>query len=385
MKKIAFITDKVYPYFIGGQEKRIFEYSKILKNLDQFEVSIVSMKWWQDSEKFVKNINYISICSQSQIYKKNGKRNILSSMRFGIATFFYVLKSDDDILDIEIFPYFPVISARLASIFKRKKPIIVGYWAEYWGKEYWHEYYGFFWFIGVFLEKISYISCDKIIANSYFTQDKLQWAFGKDKEKIMTIFPISVDIDRINKVSNQYKKYDIIYYGRIIAHKHVEHIIDIVKRIKLDNHNIKALIIGEGPDDKIIKEKILSDKLSENIEFINFIDDYDVLISRIKSAKLMIQLSEREGFGITVIESNACGVPVLIIDYPDNAAKELINNDENGFVCKDVEDVYKKSNLLLFGESNEMLNEMSQNSVRIVQKYSYERMQKIIQKYYINL
>ncbi len=261
----------------------------------------------------------------------------------------------------------------------------MGYWAEYWGKEYWHEYYGFFWFIGVFLEKISYISCDKIIANSYFTQDKLQWAFGKDKEKIMTIFPISVDIDRINKVSNQYKKYDIIYYGRIIAHKHVEHIIDIVKRIKLDNHNIKALIIGEGPDDKIIKEKILSDKLSENIEFINFIDDYDVLISRIKSAKLMIQLSEREGFGITVIESNACGVPVLIIDYPDNAAKELINNDENGFVCKDVEDVYKKSNLLLFGESNEMLNEMSQNSVRIVQKYSYERMQKIIQKYYINL
>ena len=382
MRKIAFITDKIYPYFVGGQEKRIFEYSKILRDSDQFDILVVSMKWWQNSASFVKNINYIDICPKLQIYKKNGKRNILSSIRFGVSTFFYVLKSDNDILDIEIFPYFPVLFARSAIFFKKKKPVVVGYWAEYWGKEHWREYYKSFWVFGILLEKLSFLACDQIIANSHFTQDKIQEAFGKNKKSIVIIPPVSIDIDEINKVPDNNKEYDIIYYGRIIEHKHVEHVVNVVEKIVNTNHNFKALIIGNGPDEERIKKQIISKSLSKNIIIIDFVREYKNLIKYIKSTKIMIQPSEREGFGITVVEANACGLPVLTINYANNAAKELIEDNVNGFICDNFDDVVIRVQKMVKNNYQKQLHILSNNSKYISKKYNRGVLeQKIIQYY----
>src|SRR3712207_7228868 len=42
--------------------------------------------------------------------------------------------------------------------------------------------------------------------------------------------------------------------------------------------------------------------------------------------------SVREGFGCVVVEANACGVPVVTVDHPDNAARHLIASGRNGYV-----------------------------------------------------
>jgi glycosyltransferase involved in cell wall biosynthesis len=386
MKKIAFITDKVYPYFIGGQEKRVYEYTKILNKTGKFDIKIVSMNWWGDNKESEYNIQNIAICPKLEIYKRGGKRNIVSSIRFGIATFFYVLKSDDDILDIEIFPYFPIIFAKFATFFKKEKPIITGDWAEYWGKSYWKKYYSIFWFLGVLMERLSFWSCDCIIVNSNFTRKKIEKAFGKNKKHITVLPPVSIDVKKIEQIIGRSKKYDIIYHGRIIAHKHVEHIVDIVKNLLDDDIDVKVLIIGNGPNEDDIKEKVITNKLGDNIEIIDFVDDYDVLIEHIKSARIMIQPSEREGFGITIIEANACGLPVLVINYPDNAAKELIKNGENGFICKNIDDLIQ--NIRAFFQDNKLdinLKNMSQKSIKKSQQYSKYSMQNKVMKYYENL
>jgi len=386
MKKIAFITESVYPYFVGGQEKRIYDYSNFLTLHNHFRVSVVSMKHWDDTTMMKNDVKYVDICPKLPIYKKDGKRNIFSSIRFGFATFFYVFKSDDDILDIDVFPYFPLIFARCAVFFKKKKPIIIGYWAEYWGKKYWKKYYGFFWWAGVILEKISFWSCDEIVANSHFTQNKLQKAFGKNKKKIISIPPASIDIERIDTIQSQKKIYDIIYYGRIIAHKHVEHIVDTVEALVNNDYDARALIIGGGPDEEMIKSKIISKNLSKNINLIDFVDDYEDLIKYIKSAKIMIQPSEREGFGITVVEANACGLPVFVIDYPDNATKELIENDVNGFVFSSIDEMTKHIQIVFQNKKQDIiLDKLSKQSIRSAQKYSKATINDKILSYYKNL
>jgi glycosyltransferase involved in cell wall biosynthesis len=385
MKKIAFITDKVYPYFIGGQEKRVYEYTKILNKTGKFDIKIVSMNWWGDNKESEYNIQNIAICPKLEIYKRDGKRNIVSSIRFGIATFFYVLKSDDDILDIEIFPYFPIIFAKFATFFKKEKPIITGYWAEYWGKNYWKKYYKFFWPLGILMEQLSFWSSDCIVANSNFTRKKIEKAFGKNKKHITTLPPVSVDVKKIEKIIITNKKYDIIYYGRIIAHKHVEHIVDIVKNLLDDDIDVKALIIGNGPGEDDIKEKIITNKLSKDIEIIDFVDEYDVLIEHIKSARIMIQPSEREGFGITIIEANACGLPVLVINYPDNAAKDLIQNNVNGFICDNYEDMLARVRKIINNQNSDLFNNLSERKDKIVGSYEINFVKKKIIQYYDEL
>ena len=50
-----------------------------------------------------------------------------------------------------------------------------------------------------------------------------------------------------------------------------------------------------------------------------------------KSSNVLVLPSVREGFGIVVIESNACGIPVVVVDHEMNAAKDLVHEGVNGY------------------------------------------------------
>jgi L-malate glycosyltransferase len=354
MKKIIFVTDKVYPYFFGGQEKRIHDFARKLAE-NGFDVSIASMKWWKEDNFIKDGIKYIAFSKKIELYKKDGRRNYLNNFLFGLNTFFFVLKTDSDIIDFEVFPYFPIIFARLAIFFGEKKTKIIGNWCECLGKDGWKNYDSNRWFIGLVLEKLAKSSCDKYLAISEFTKNRMVKNLGIDEKKIEVIHPCIIDYERIYKIKEQERKdYDIVFFGRLVWHKHVEKIIEISNKLKKNGINAKILIIGNGPEEENIKRIVEEHELMRDVYFLDFIDSYDELIKKIKSAKIMILPSEREGFGIAVLEANACGLPVLVLDYPDNAAKELIKNGENGFVCKNDKELYEKTKFFL--EKNVQVN-----------------------------
>jgi len=62
-----------------------------------------------------------------------------------------------------------------------------------------------------------------------------------------------------------------------------------------------------------------------------------------KSSKVFVLPSIREGFGSVAVEANACGLPVITVRHPQNAACDLIADGENGFTCEPLEqDVAEK-------------------------------------------
>jgi glycosyltransferase involved in cell wall biosynthesis len=63
-----------------------------------------------------------------------------------------------------------------------------------------------------------------------------------------------------------------------------------------------------------------------------FSDNHDDLISRLKSSKVFVLPSTREGFGVTALEALACGLPVVTINHEANAIRDLIDGS-NGFLC----------------------------------------------------
>ena len=95
--------------------------------------------------------------------------------------------------------------------------------------------------------------------------------------------------------------------------------------------------------------------LNNNTVFKGFLDNHDEVLSFIKSSKVFVLPSTREGFGISIIEANACGIPVITINHKDNASKFLIQeesygnkgNKGNGFLCqldeKDLKEKVKKA------------------------------------------
>ena len=47
--------------------------------------------------------------------------------------------------------------------------------------------------------------------------------------------------------------------------------------------------------------------------------------------------SSREGYGLVVVEAAAVGTPTIVVDSPDNAARELVVDGENGVVAPSAE------------------------------------------------
>ena len=74
-----------------------------------------------------------------------------------------------------------------------------------------------------------------------------------------------------------------------------------------------------------------------------------------KSSKICVLPSTREGFGITALEALACGLPVVTVNHPANAIHDLIT-ESNGFLCSlSAEDLADKISLAL-GHHSEMRN-----------------------------
>lgn len=375
--KITFVYDCAYPFTKGGAEKRIYEFARLLSNSQ--EVKIACMKWWNGENTILENgIIYTGIDKKRKLYTSSGKRCILSGVIFGIKSFFFALKTTSDIYDIEAFPYFPLLLAKFSVVLKRKG-IIIGYWSEWLTKENWKRYSRKAWFLGWFLQKLCLKCCDIVVANSNFTQKRI----GEGSNVAVYVIPPVVIDEKNIEAEEKRKEFDIVYYGRIIEHKHVESIIEMVDIEKNRGENIKVLIIGEGNAKEKIRKMVVSKNLERHIRLIGAIEKHDDLMNEIRKAKIFVLPSEREGFGISVIEANACGLPAMVIDYPDNAAKDLIINGENGFVVGNIIELHAKIKWILEPERKLILKEMSKKSMLSGEKYSLQAVkEQIISVYF---
>ena len=72
--------------------------------------------------------------------------------------------------------------------------------------------------------------------------------------------------------------------------------------------------------------------LTKNIIFKGFVKENKDVLALMKSSKVFVLPSTREGFGISIIEANACGIPAITINHKDNASKDLIQENKNGYV-----------------------------------------------------
>jgi glycosyltransferase involved in cell wall biosynthesis len=53
----------------------------------------------------------------------------------------------------------------------------------------------------------------------------------------------------------------------------------------------------------------------------------------LRHALCMVLPSRREGYGLVVVEAAARGTPSVVVRDPDNAATELVEDGENGFIA----------------------------------------------------
>ena len=373
--KIAYVYDAIYPWIKGGGEKRIYEISKRLVERGH-EVHWYGIKWWEGNNIIEQNGVYLhGVCEPMGLYVE-GKRSIPEAIYFARKLLFPLLREEIDIADCQAFPYFPCFSAKFYSLFKRSPLIIT--WYEVWD-DYWFEYLGRKGFFGKVTERLTSKLPKATITISEKVKNDLI-SISVNHEKIRVI-PDGVDFEGIQKIAPSTKRYDILYAGRLIKHKNVDILLRAIDIVKKKMPNIKCGIIGDGPEKENLTKLTKNQNLERNIEFLGFLEEDKEVISYMKSSKVFVLPSTREGAGLVTLEANACGLPAITVNHEENAAVEVVINEENGFICGLSDgDIAKK--ILVALDKKE---DMEKKCIEFSSKYDWNRMADLTESTYEEL
>jgi len=201
-------------------------------------------------------------------------------------------------------------------------------WHEIWG-DYWYEYLGWKGCVGKTTERLVARLTSENVAVSKTTAKNLN-NLGLRYE--ITIIPNGIDLARIRSISPSSESWDFIFVGRLIKEKHADLLIHAVTLLQCKNPDIRGVIIGEGPEYGKIHNLINDKKINKTIHLCEFYQNHDDLLAQLKSSRVFVLPSTREGFGIAALEALACGLPVVTVDHPANAVRDLIT-ENNGYLC----------------------------------------------------
>jgi glycosyltransferase involved in cell wall biosynthesis len=113
-------------------------------------------------------------------------------------------------------------------------------------------------------------------------------------------------------------------------------LVPALARAREELPGLHAEIYGDGPERSRVLQAIADLGLDGYVAAPGFVAD-DVLERALASALCLMLPSRREGYGVVVIESSARGVPSVVVEGPDNAATELVDEGENGYVAASAE------------------------------------------------
>lgn len=124
----------------------------------------------------------------------------------------------------------------------------------------------------------------------------------------------------------------IVQIGRLnLAVKGQDLLIDAVERLRSRGLDVRVDFIGDGKDRSTI-ENLIKDKGLENRIKLLGVKDMPYLHVHLCEYDAMVQPSRIEGFGLSVAEGMAAGVPVIVSDLP--ALKEVVDDGQFGYIFK---------------------------------------------------
>jgi len=177
---------------------------------------------------------------------------------------------------------------------------------------------------------------DELIALSEFIRDEFEKNYGVRPAHLIT--PGVQAEQYSSKVAG--KDIDIVAAGSLIPLKQYEVLIDVVAELKKERPEIKAVLIGDGVEKELLKERIAQFGLENNITVTGELPHAGVL-QWMRRGNLFLHPSSYEGFGVVCLEALLSGCQVIGFCQP---MKQVI---EQWHIVKDKNEMKEKAFELL--------------------------------------
>ena len=162
----------------------------------------------------------------------------------------------------------------------------------------------------------------------------------------------------------------IVYLGRLKTYKQLDHLIKAVGLIKEHIKDVRLSIAGTGEAEDDLKRLVKHHGLGSTVELCGFVDE-DEKLRLLQSAWLFVTPSQKEGWGLTVIEANACGVPAIAYDVP--GLRDSIRDGETGILVKEKNAATLAAEIANVLKNDKLRNELSEAALKWSEKFSWDK------------
>lgn len=357
MRRILIFSLFYYPKFIGGAEVAIKEITdKISPNEITFD--LITLRKGGPKFERIGNVNVYRIGSTKLLYpflaflkaiflyRKNKYDAVWSMMASyaGFAGFLFKNK-------YKKIPF--ILSIQEGDNFEKRQGIFKS------------------------LFKKIFAKADRIQVISNFLSD---WSKSMGAKCPITVIPNAVDfasfsnkksaseLDTLKNRLNK-KKDDIflITTSRLVAKNAIG---DIIVSLTYLSENTKLIILGNGYQEKELKEKVAKLKLENRVAFFGYISHKE-MPQYLHISDIFIRPSITEGFGNSYIEAMAAGIPVIAT--PVGGIVDFLKDGETGLFCevRNPKSIAQKvEKLIRDNESREYIVKNALNMVK--EKYRWD-------------
>jgi len=190
-------------------------------------------------------------------------------------------------------------------------------------------------------------------------------SFGISRKKISLIYnPVFPNMtDNIKAFSGYPDGFNILFVGRLHPKKGILQIPYFAKRALSDNLNITFHVIGDGIEEKRLKNEISKYGLEKNIIMYGKIEDVRPFL---KGCDLMILPSQSEGLPLSLSEGLFFSKPFVAYDVGDT---RILSDNGGGIMVKpeDKDGFYKCIKELYY--DREKLNSMGKKGRKFIEDY----------------
>ncbi|MEK4028987.1 N-acetyl-alpha-D-glucosaminyl L-malate synthase BshA [Pseudobacillus sp. FSL P4-0506] len=172
----------------------------------------------------------------------------------------------------------------------------------------------------------------------------------------------------------------IMHVSNFRSVKRVPDVVRVFKRLR-EHMPAKLLLVGDGPEMTIVCKLVSELNLEECVLFLGKQDNLEELYVL---SDLVLLLSEKESFGLVLLEAMACGVPCIGTNI--GGIPEVIENGKNGFLSEvgDIESVTKQALQLLTDDN--FYQKISEQAIQTVQTHFHsESIVREYEKLYMSL
>jgi glycosyltransferase involved in cell wall biosynthesis len=325
--RICLVFDCLYPHTVGGAERWYRNLAEDVARRGHTVTYLTLLQWDPETGAGLPNVDVVAVAGRAELYAR-GRRSIAAQVRFALGVFGHLMRYGGryDVVQTPAL-HLSLLTVLAARSFRRFSLVVD--WFEVWTREYWLDYAG-----GVagriawWGQRVSARAKHHALCFSRRHARRLE-ALGHSGEITLIEGLLPPDLDASEPVPADST---VVFAGRLIPEKQATAIVPAVALARERLPELQATIFGDGPEREALLRLIDESGLDGAVRAPGFVAR-ELVEDAVKRALCFVFPSRREGYGTVVVEAAAVGTPTVVVDAPDNAAVELVEDGVNGIVA----------------------------------------------------